>query len=278
VDGHVIEERAAYTVDRVLESIDALPAPERLEAAFDEETAYAAFAAEHAARQAQCGDILWCEADWELIPKALWYHEYGYEGAMMTLALHPDEYRKLIRFSATRGRHRAILRARAIQEGYHPRAILSGEDLCNQRGLMVSPEFLRREYYPLLEYALEPLLAVGAKVVWHCDGNSRPVLDDILACGIGGLQGFQRECGMALKWIVDLRTRTGDPLVIFGPMSVTTTLPHGTPDEIRAEVDRAMRECRGKASLVFLTSNTIIPDTPLQSIQAFWDSALASRW
>ena len=95
-----------------------------------------------------------------------------------------------------------------IREGVHPRAILTGEDLCSQQGPMVSPDYLRQEYWELVEYALEPLLDVGAKVVWHCDGNYRPLLDDVFAAGIAGLQGFQRECGMELEWIRDLRTRT----------------------------------------------------------------------
>ena len=162
------------------------------------------------------------------------------------------------------------MRARAVREGLHPRAILTGEDLCAQKGPMVSPAYLRREYFGLLEYALEPMLEVGAKVVWHCDGNYLSLLDDVMACGIGGLQGFQRECGMDLEWIVDRRTRDGDPLIIFGPLSVTTTLPHGTPEDVRAEVRRAMDLCRDKASLVFFTSNTINPDVPLENIRAYW--------
>jgi uroporphyrinogen decarboxylase len=176
------------------------------------------------------------------------------------------------------GRQRALLRARAIREGIHPRAILTGEDICTQRGPMVSPEFLRKEYFPRLEYVWEPLLDAGAKLVWHCDGDWRPLLDDVLACGVGGLQGFQRECGMELEWIVDRRTRDGDPLLIFGPMQVTTTLPFGTPQEVAAEVQRAMAVCRDKASLVFFTSNTINPDVPLENIQAFWGAVLESRW
>ena len=278
IDGQVLERRAAYTVESVLAEIEAMPEPEEVEASFDEEAAYADLASELRAMQARCGDILWCPADWSLIPKALWYHEYGHETALTTLALHPDRYRKLIRLSAVRGRQHAILRARAIREGIHPRAILSGEDLCSQKGPMVSPEYLRREYLPLLEYALEPMLEVGAKIVWHCDGDYRPLLDDVMACGIGGLQGFQRECGMDLEWIVNLRTRDGDPLLIFGPLSVTTTLPHGTPEEVRAEVDRAMDLCRDRASLVFFTSNTINPDVPLPNIQALWQTVLESSW
>ncbi len=171
-----------------------------------------------------------------------------------------------------------MLHARAIGEGIHPRAILTGEDICTQRGPMVSPAYLRREYFPRLEYVLEPVVEAGAKVVWHCDGDWRPVLDDVLACGVGGLQGFQRECGMDLEWIMDRRTRDGDPLLIFGPMSVTTTLPHGTSEEVCAAVRWAMDVCRDKASLVFFTSNTITPDVPLENIQVFWQTVLESAW
>ncbi len=64
-----------------------------------------------------------------------------------------------------------------------------------------------RRYWHQVEYALEPLLAVGARVVWHCDGDYRPLLDDVLASGVGSLRGFQRECGMELEWIRNLPAR-----------------------------------------------------------------------
>lgn len=278
VDGRVLEARAAYTVESVLAEIATLPDPQEVEAAFDEATEYAKFVTVFQAEQATCGDLLWCPADWQLIPKALWYHEYGYETALTTLALYPDQYRKLIQLSAVRGRQHALLRARAIKDGIHPRAILTGEDLCYRQGSLVSPAYLRREYFPLVEYALEPLLAVGAKIVWHCDGDYRPLLHDVLACGIGGLQGFQQECGMDLSWIVNLRTRHGDPLIIFGPISVTTTLPYGTPAEVRAAVQWAMDLCRDKAPLVIFTSNTITPDIPLENVRTLWRTVLESAW
>jgi len=278
VDASTLDRRAAHTVESVLAEIEALPDPDEVKATFDEEREYAEFVAEFKASQSRCGDIVWCPADWGMIPNALWYHEFGYESALMTLALYPDCYRKLILVSAARGRQRVILRARAIREGISPRAILTGEDLCSQQGPLVSPDYLRREYFPLLEYTFEPLLEVGAKIVWHCDGGYRDLLDDVLACGASGLQGFQRECGMELEWIVDKRTRNGDPLLIFGPMSVTTTLPHGTPEDVRAEVHRAMDLCRDKASLVFFTSNTINPDVPLENLQTYWRTVIESSW
>jgi hypothetical protein len=278
VDGQVLERRAAYTLEDVLAEIEAMPDPVEAKTSFDEEAAYADLVEDLRARQGRCGELLWCPADWALIPKALWYHEYGHENALSLVALYPEVHRKLLQLSAVRARQHAVLRARAVREGLHPRAILTGEDLCAQRGPMVSPAWLRREYFPLLEYALEPVLSVGARIVWHCDGNYRPLLDDVLACGIGGLQGFQRECGMDLEWIVDLQTRVGEPLLIFGPLSVTTTLPHGTPEDVRAEVRRAMALCRDRASLVFFTSNTITPDVPLENLRAYWAAVRSSTW
>jgi hypothetical protein len=278
VDHAVLAARNWYTVDRALAEINGLPEPAQQEAEFDFEAEYARFRTSYARIQSMCEPMQWCPAGWEVIPKALWFERYGFETSFTLLSQYPQEYRKLIRGSAIRGRQQASLHARAMREGLAPIGVLTGEDLCSSQGPMVSPEFLRREYFPLVEYAIEPLLEAGGKLVWHCDGNYQALVDDVLACGMAGLQGFQKECGMDLEWIVDRRTVAGDPLLIFGPVSVTRTLPFGTPEDVEAEVRWAMETCRGRASLVFLASNTITPDIPIENIRAFWDAVLRSSW
>jgi hypothetical protein len=278
VDHNTLERRAAYTLDSMLAEIQSLPDVDQIRAEFDEEVAYADYVREYQRWQEQMGAVTWCPADWSILPTALWYDRYGYENALIGLASDIDIYRKLIRTSAEKGHLRSRLVARAYREGLHPGAVLTGEDICSQQGPMVSPAFLRKEYWHLVEYAFEPLYEAGIKVVWHCDGNVRPLLADILAAGANGLQGFQRECGLDLEWIADLRTRRGDPLLIFGPLQVTTTLPFGSPQDVRKEVQRAMQQCRDKASLVFFTSNTITIDTPLENLRAYWRAVQESRW
>jgi hypothetical protein len=278
VDETTLAERARYTIDSMLEDIRQKPDVGEIRASFDEEAEYACFAAELKSHQADSGEIVWCPAFWDIIPIALWYGTYGYETALSALALHTDQYRKLIRTSAETARQKAILLGRAVQDGLHPGAVLTGEDICSQRGPMVSPKFLRKEYWPLIEYAWEPLKAAGVKIVWHCDGDVRPLLPDVLASGADGLQGFQRECGLDLEWIVDLRTRKGDPLLIFGPMEVATKFRSGTPADIKEEVRHSMELCRDKAALVFFTSNTITPDIPLENVKTYWQSIHDSRW
>lgn len=278
VNHDTLDQRARYNIEIMLEEIRKKPDIDQIKADFDEEKEYVKFADELKAHQSDCGDLTWCPAYWDIIPIALWYGTYGYETALSCLALYPDQYRKLIRTSAETARQKATLLARAVQGGLHPGAVLTGEDICSQRGPMVSPAFLRKEYWPLLEYAWEPLKAGGVKIVWHCDGDVRPLLSEVLACGADGLQGFQRECGMNLEWIVDLRTRRGDPLLLFGPMEVVTLFRNGSPEDIRQEVRRSIELCQEKASLVFFTSNTITPDIPLENIRAYWQTVRESTW
>lgn len=278
VDHSVMERRAEHTEESVLAHIELLNSPEKTREGFDEDAWYPEYLKELDKIQSRCTELEYCPADWEVIPRALWVGKFGYEAAMVTMALHPEAWRKLMRVSAEWARQRAVLCARAIREGKRSRAVFTGEDICSQQGPMASPDFFRREYFPLLEYCFEPLLAAGAKIVWHCDGNYRPIVDDLLATGVSGLQGFQRECGMDIEWIAKRRTRHGDPLLIYGPMSVTQTLPMGTPEDVRAEVRRAMDACRDEASLLFFTSNTMNPDCPLENIRAFWNTVLQSHW
>lgn len=135
---------------------------------------------------------------------------------------------------------------------------------------MISPEFIERYYAPQLRHGLQPLLAVACKPIWHSDGDVCPIMDMLIDCGVQGFQGFQPECGIALEWAVQKRTREGEPLIIFGPLAVTTELPVCTPAEIRAKVRRAIEICRGNACLAVFTSNTINPDVPLDNIRAMY--------
>jgi len=131
---------------------------------------------------------------------------------------------------------------------------------------------LREHYFPIVRQTIAPLLESGAKLVWHCDGDISAILDDLLALGLGGLQGFQEECGIRYEEIVERRTINNDKLIIYGPISVIATLTRGTPDSVRAAVRRAVEVCRDQASLVLMTSNEILPDVPMENMLAMYDA------
>jgi uroporphyrinogen decarboxylase len=172
------------------------------------------------------------------------------------------------------GRIKNQLVARAVTEGLYPHGILLGEDICSQQGPMISPEFLEKYYAPQLKRGLEPLLEVGCKPVWHSDGNIRPLMDMLIDCGVQGFQGFQPECGMTLDFILKHRTREGKPLLLFGPMAVTTELPVMKPAEVKKRVRDVIAQCEGQANLVLFTSNTINPDITYENVIAMYETVL----
>jgi len=273
VDSHSYAKAdSGLSLEDALARIDALPSPETIESQFDFDAAYENFRQSLEQTQARCGEMVWMPAQWSAGARVSWYGSYGYENFFYVVGLYPDRARKLMEVGGAQGRCQSRLVAKAVSEGLYPRAVLLGEDICTQRGPMISPDFLERYYAPQLRYGLEPLLEVGCRPVWHCDGNVRPMLDFLIDVGVKGFQGFQPECGMLLEEIVQRRTRDGKPLIIFGPLAVTTELPVCTPEEIFSKVKRAIEICKGNTSLVIFTANTINPDVPLENILAMYEA------
>lgn len=261
------------SLEEALAKIDAMPAPERIEADFDFERAYAEFSGSLRDMQRRCGDMVWMPANWSAGAKISWYFDFGYENFFLIVGLHPDRAQKLMEVGGAQGRCQSRLVARAVREGLFPAALLLGEDICTQRGPMISVDFMEKHYAPQLRYGLAPLLEAGCRPVWHCDGDVRPMLDFLIDAGVRGLQGFQPECGMRLEELVQRRTRDGEPLLIFGPLAVTTELPVCSPAQVEAKTRAAIARCAGRASLALFTSNTINPDVPLENIRAMYRAA-----
>ena len=276
-------DEASYThsntgksLEDAVAEVDAMPSPERIEAEFDFETSYAEYRQSLRGMQQRCGDMVWMPANWHAGARISWYGDLGYENFFLIIGMYPAQAQKLLEVGGARGRCQSRLIAKAVQEGLHPGAVLLGEDICTQRGPMISVDFMEKYYAPQLRYGLEPLLEANCRPVWHSDGDVRLLLDFLIDCGVRGLQGFQPECGMLLEEIVTRRTPDGERLLIFGPLSVTTELPVCTPEQIEAMVRHAIDICKGNASLVIFTSNTINPDVPLVNIRAMYEAARRS--
>ena len=67
--------------------------------------------------------------------------------------------------------------------------------------------------------------------------------------------------------ICRLKTREGEPLIIIAGVSVTRTLPYGTPDAVRRELKWLVEN--GPPSGLFLgASSSITPGVPWENLQA----------
>ncbi len=271
-----LRAKSDMSLEESIAKIDAMPSAETIDSEFDFDSAYEYFKKDLMEKQSLCGDMVWMPAQWSAGARVTWYGEFGYENFFYIVGVYPDRARKLMEIGGARGHCQSRLIARAVEEGLYPHAVLLGEDICTQRGPMISPDFMEKYYAPQLRYGLRPLLDAGCKPVWHSDGDVRQLIDMLIDCGIQGFQGFQPECGMSIERIIERKTRDGCPFIIFGPLAVTTELPVYTPEQIRDKVRYAIEVCKGKAHLVLFTSNTINPDVPLDNIRAMYDAVLES--
>ena len=70
-----------------------------------------------------------------------------------------------------------------------------------------------------------------------------------------------------------MKREFGDRIALHGGVSLQRTLPFGTVDDVRAEVEHLIRTCGLDGGLVVFPSNVIQPDTPVENIIACFHTA-----
>lgn len=119
--------------------------------------------------------------------------------------------------------------------------IYSHDDMVWTAGPFIRPDWYREFIFPNLKKLWAPLVAAGKKIIFFCDGNYTPFLEDVAACGNSA---FWFECFTDLAAVCE---RFGKTHAILGNGDCRV-LTFGTKAAIRAEVERCMsigRHCPG---------------------------------
>jgi len=264
VDGLEIDSPEA--VVEHLESV-AFPRLRAAAAGFDEARRTREILAGEAAAQARLGpDILKNGYGFVRFP-CFHYGAYGYAHYFMAYALYPEVMERDFALQADLALRNNRAAARAYAEGGLPPMYRLDHDMADSRGTLVDVRSLDRLWFPHVARCLAPLVAAGVRLLWHCDGNLMAMVPRLLEAGLSGFQGFQYECGMDYERICRMRTRAGEPLVILAGVSVTTTLPHGTPADVRRQLAWLVEH--GPPTGLFLgCSSSVAPGVPWANIQA----------
>jgi hypothetical protein len=214
----------------------------------------------------------WCGIEplpnfWEIGGHFPLYSEFGYMAFWQACALYPEAVGKIYWAKSLHSRERARILVKLYREYELVPVMFCGEDLCNNQGPMVSPKFLRQYYLPTVQMIIEPLVDAGVRLIHHCDGDVRPLLDDYIRIGFSGLQGFQYELGIDPYELKQRRSRMGEELLFFTGLSVSRTLPFGTPDDIREEVDYFLDFTDGGKGMFLFTSNVTGVEVPPENLE-----------
>lgn len=194
------------------------------------------------------------------------YGKYGYENYFMAYALYPEIMEKHFSLQADFALLNNRAAARAYVEGNLPPLYRLDHDMASSRSTLVNIESLDKIWFPYFARCLEPMLKTNVRMIWHCDGNLMQMVPRLLAVGIKGFQGFQYEDGMDYEKICTMKTGDGEDLIIVAGVSVTRTLPKGTPSELKKEMTWLV-EKGPKTGLFLGCTSTITPGVPWENIQ-----------
>jgi uroporphyrinogen decarboxylase len=149
--------------------------------------------------------------------------------------------------------------------------VFTADDIGDQRGLLLPLEKWQRLLKPYHCRLNEAIHRFNAKVIYHTDGSVMQAIEGLIEMGIDVLQALQFSADKMDP--TALKLMAAERLCFAGGVSVQTTLPFGSPEEVAGEV-RARIDVLGKGGGYILgPSHWIQAGTPPANIVAMFDTA-----
>lgn len=195
------------------------------------------------------------------------YGTYGYVDYFSAYAMYPElmEYDFKLQSIYCKKINTATAKAYALYD--LPKLNRLDHDMTDSRGTLVNIRSMEKIWFPYLHDCLEPLAKTDLRMIWHCDGNITPMVPLLLEAGIRGFQGFQYEDGVDYIKICGMKAKDGGNLFIEGGVSVTRTLPFGTPDDVKKEL-KFLVDNKGESDLILGLSSSMTPGVKWENVKA----------
>ncbi len=148
-------------------------------------------------------------------------------------------------------------------------AVLIGNDLGSQTGLMLSPNMIREFVLPGTKKFVEQAKSYGLKVIHHSCGAIYDIIPDLIECGVDVIHPIQALAkGMEPQGLKD---NFGDKVSFCGGVDAQNLLVNGKPDEIREKV-LELKKIFQTGLVISPSHEAILPDIKPENIKALFDA------
>ena len=145
-------------------------------------------------------------------------------------------------------------------------AILFGDDWGDQRGVIIGPKRWRKYLKPRWARIYAAVHAHGKLVMHHSCGSVAEIMPDIIEIGMDVLESVQPEAAGMNPY--RLKEQWGDKITFWGALGSQSTIPFGTPEQIRAEVRRLKTEMGRGGGYILAPAKSLQPETPTENAAA----------
>jgi len=131
----------------------------------------------------------------------------------------------------------------------------------------MSPKMWREFIKPYHAEVYKAVKAINPdiKIWYHSDGNPIEVVEDLIEIGVDILNPLQPEC----VDIYEMKRRYGDVLVFDGLIGTQSTMPFGTPQDVKDAVRRVKDDFGQNGGLIISPTHVLEPEVPVDNIVAF---------
>lgn len=140
------------------------------------------------------------------------------------------------------------------------------DDFGMQTGLQISPVMWRAYVKPRWAAVLGAIRSAypGALFFLHTCGRIEEIVDDLVELGFDLLHPLQPECNDLEAVAARVRGR----LTVWGTISNQRTLPFGSRDDLRREIEQRIALFGRRGGLVLSPSNIMGPEIPVANVLA----------
>lgn len=169
---------------------------------------------------------------------------------------------------------RCAMAARYAEAGVD--IIRLGDDLGTQRSLIMSPKLCKETIFPRLKRIINSARQVNPEVIifFHSDGSIGPIIGEFIDIGVDVLNPLQPEC----LDIAAVKKEFGDRLSFWGGVGIQTTMPYGSPAEVKETVKKTIEIVGEGGGLLIAPSHALQPDVPWENVIAFFEAVDEFGW
>lgn len=194
----------------------------------------------------------------------------GYEDWYTDFHLNPDILSSMM--DAILERRMAVAERAITAVGDIVDVVSCSDDVADQRGPMVSPASYRKFIKPRHRRFFDMIHArTNAKVLFHTDGSLPKLIPEFIEIGIDFINPVQVSAN-DMNDTARLKREFGHDIGFWGAIDNVHVLPYGTPEDVRAEVKRRIRDLGAEGGYVLGAVHNIQPDVPPENIAAIYDS------
>ena len=160
----------------------------------------------------------------------------------------------------------AVLRAESfVKSGVD--ALFLGDDVGMQRTIMMSEALYCTWLKPRLARVIAAARAINPDVVvfYHSCGFITPLIPHLIDVGVDVLNPVQPEC-MDFR---EIHRQYGRQLSFHGTIGTQTTMPFGTPDEVRRAVFENLEIAGDRGGLFVAPTHVLEPEVPVENVAAY---------